>query len=255
MGKLKPEGNLLKQDKPERQLLKPREPEKRSLKQPRKMFQAVVVFWFLLDVVSKQIVLLTMELRQTIPLWEGIFHLTYVRNYGAAFSMMQGQMLIFYLALVLLLVMVTWFWFSEKPNHWMPVVGTALVVAGALGNTLDRAFFGSVVDMFDFRAINFAIFNVADIGITVGSALFIMWLLIPAEKIQWGEVFVAPLRPATQEEMALATAVVSGTAPALEYDYELPASMSLLQRLELRLLAWETDLDYEDELCEEDELH
>jgi len=252
LSKLKPKGNLLKQGKPEKQLLRSRQPSERSLKQPRKMFQAVLIFWLLLDVVSKQIVLFTMELRQTIPLWEGVFHLTYVRNYGAAFSMMQGQMLIFYLALLLLLCMVVWFWFSERPNHWMPVVGTALVVAGALGNTLDRAFYGSVVDMFDFRAINFAIFNVADMGITVGGALFIIWLLIPVEKIQLRKI-LAPLRSATQSEMALATAVVSGVAPELDYDYEFPSSMNLVQRLELRLLEWETDIEYEEELHEVDE--
>ena len=260
MEKLKPKKNLLKQGKSENQLFKSRQLSERLLKQqqpsgwllkqPRQMFQAVVIFWLLLDVVSKQIVLFTMELRQTIALWEGVFHLTYVRNYGAAFSILQGQTLIFYLALLLLLIGVVWFWFSERPNHWMPVVGTALVVAGALGNTLDRVFYGSVVDMFDFRAINFAIFNVADIGITVGTALFIIWLLIPTEKIQISEI-LAPLCPATQEEMTLAAATVRGAASAL--DYEFPPSMSLLQRLEIKLLMWETKLDYEDGLPEENE--
>jgi len=76
-----------------------------------------------------------------------------------------------------MLVMIIWFWWTEKPRHWMPVMGTALVMAGAVGNTVDRIMQGAVVDMFDFRLINFPIFNVADIGITVGTMLFLVWLL------------------------------------------------------------------------------
>ena len=147
------------------------------LKRPGKMFIAVAVFWLLLDFVTKQSVTLLMNLGDTIPVWEGVFHITYLRNSGAAFSMMQGQFWLFYLAMALLLVIIVWFWWSEKPRHWMPVVATAIVLAGAIGNTFDRVTDGAVIDMFDARIINFAVFNVADIGITVGCTIFIVWFL------------------------------------------------------------------------------
>ncbi|MCL2379914.1 MAG: signal peptidase II [Coriobacteriia bacterium] len=156
------------------------------------MFQAVAAFWFLLDVTTKQLILATMELRETIPLWDGIFHITYTRNYGAAFSILQGQLWLFYLAMALLLVMMIWFWKYEKPSHWTVVVATALIVAGALGNTLDRVTTGSVIDMFDFRAINFAIFNVADIGITIGCVMFLVWFVFVSGHIHfWRKADIA----------------------------------------------------------------
>jgi signal peptidase II len=237
-----PKQRLLKQRQPEKRLLRQRQPELRLLKQPRKMFQAVAVFWLLLDAVTKQFVLHTMELRESVPVWEGIFHLTYVRNYGAAFSMLQGQLLVFYIALALMLAIVAWFWLSERPNHWMPVVATALVVAGAFGNTLDRVFYGSVVDMFDFRAINFAIFNVADIGITVGSVLFFIWLCFLSGHIQWSTLFTRSKEgQATETVTAGSTATAGATATIA--DSEAMSHISLLERLELRLQKWEADID------------
>ncbi|MCL2403869.1 MAG: signal peptidase II [Coriobacteriia bacterium] len=208
------------------------------------MFQAIAVFWLLLDFVVKQAVVHFMELRESIPLWEGIFHLTSVRNTGAAFSLMQGQFWMFYIAMVFLALIVVWYWFSERPTHWMPVAGTALLVAGALGNTIDRLVSGAVVDMFDFRAINFAIFNVADIGITVGSVLFAVWLLFLSGQIKQSELF-------TSKRVALpdgATAEIS-TEPALLQDdpaEEIAPKLSLLERLELRLQKWETAIEDEE---------
>jgi len=218
------------------------------LRQPLKMFQAVVVFWLLLDFAVKQTVVFTMELRETIPVWEGIFHLTYVRNYGAAFSLMQGQLWIFYLAMAALIVIVAWFWTTEKPHHWMPVLGTALVIAGALGNTLDRLMAGSVIDMFDFRVINFAIFNVADIGISVGCALFMLWILFVSGHIQWRELFSR--REIIDEEAAVALAATEGSVDAkvgagaaMTLDTQPTPRFSWKERLEMQLQKWEENLD------------
>jgi len=216
------------------------------------MFQAVVVFWLLLDFAVKQTVVYTMELRQTVPLWEGIFHLTYVRNYGAAFSLMQGQLWIFYFAMAALAVIVMWFWATEKPRHWMPVLGTALVVAGALGNTLDRFMAGSVIDMFDFRAINFAIFNVADIGITVGCALFLIWVLFVSGHIQWSGLFSR--KEISEEEAVIALVstegaieVPAGTSAKAGSDVQPLIRISWKERLETQLQMWEKDLDHDSE--------
>ena len=151
------------------------------LNQPRKMFQNALVAWLLLDFAVKQVVVANMEPGQTIALWPGVFHLTYLRNSGAAFSMLQGYYWVFYLAMVFLMGLVVWFWLREKPAQWLPVLGTALVCGGAAGNLIDRLTSGSVVDVFDFRLINFAVFNVADVGITIGCALFLYWFIFQTE--------------------------------------------------------------------------
>ncbi|MCL2870304.1 MAG: signal peptidase II [Coriobacteriia bacterium] len=223
------------------------------LDQPRKMFQAVVVFWLLLDFMTKQVVVQFMDLRESIPLWEGVFHLTSVRNSGAAFSLMEGQFWVFYLAMALLALIVAWYWVSERPRHWMPVLGTALVMAGALGNTADRLATGAVVDMFDFRLINFAIFNVADVGITVGSILFVVWLVFLSEEVKWGEIFgrrkaapneIVPAMAGATDISVVATEKADA-AEAAAIKEALPR-LSLWERLELKLQKWEADIEHEE---------
>ncbi|MCL2680185.1 MAG: signal peptidase II [Coriobacteriia bacterium] len=192
------------------------------------MFQAIAVFWLLLDVTTKQLVTQTMALRDSIALWDGIFHLTYTRNYGAAFSLLQGQLWVFYLAMVVLLIMVACFWLRERPHHWTVVVGSALVVAGALGNTLDRLTAGSVIDMFDFRLINFAVFNVADIGITLGSVLFVLWFVFLSGQMR--------LRLPRQLPAQLASKLTTGLAArwATRADQKKAAAKQTQQQVEAR---------------------
>ncbi len=130
-----------------------------------------------LDRVVKFAVSSGMSPGQSIPVIENIFHITYIRNTGAAFSMLQGQSLIligFPLAvmcvgLVLLVI---------KRKTWHPVLNTAVVMicAGGIGNLIDRLLSGYVVDMFDFRV--FPVFNVADIFVCVGCGLVILYVLV-----------------------------------------------------------------------------
>lgn len=130
-----------------------------------------------LDRVVKFAVSSGMSPGQSIPVIENIFHITYIRNTGAAFSMLQGHSLIligFPLAvmcvgLVLLVI---------KRKTWHPVLNTAVVMicAGGIGNLIDRLLSGYVVDMFDFRV--FPVFNVADIFVCVGCGLVILYVLV-----------------------------------------------------------------------------
>ena len=130
-----------------------------------------------LDRVVKFAVSSGMSPGQSIPVIENIFHITYIRNTGAAFSMLQGHSLIligFPLAvmcvgLVLLVI---------KRKTWHPVLNTAvaMICAGGIGNLIDRLLSGYVVDMFDFRV--FPVFNVADIFVCVGCGLVILYVLV-----------------------------------------------------------------------------
>lgn len=135
----------------------------------------------------------------------------------------------------------------------MPVLGTALVMAGALGNTADRLATGAVVDMFDFRLINFAIFNVADVGITVGSILFVVWLVFLSEEVKWGEIFgrrkaapneIVPAMAGATDISVVATEKADA-AEAAAIKEALPR-LSLWERLELKLQKWEADIEHEE---------
>ena len=117
----------------------------------------------------------------TMPLIQGVFHLTYAENTGAAFSFLQGGRTFFLiitpLALLMLLVAARKGYFPTRMSR----IALAFIVGGTVGNFIDRARMGYVVDLFDFRLINFAIFNVADIALTVGVGLFILHTLLYKE--------------------------------------------------------------------------
>ena len=117
----------------------------------------------------------------TMPLIEGVFHLTYAENTGAAFSLLQGGRTFFLiitpLAMLLLALAARKGYFPNRLSR----IAFAFIVGGTLGNFIDRARQGFVVDMFDFRLINFAIFNVADVALTIGVGLFILHTLLYKE--------------------------------------------------------------------------
>ena len=114
------------------------------------------------------------EVRSWIP---NFVSLTYLQNRGAAFSMLQDQQWLF--TVITLVVMVGAIWYLYKhmeDSHWM-VLGLTLIIAGGLGNFIDRVSQGFVVDMFHLDFINFAIFNVADSYLTVGVIILLIAML------------------------------------------------------------------------------
>lgn len=115
----------------------------------------------------------------TVPLWENAFHLTYVENRGAAFSLFaqfDSRWAFVVLAAVITIAILVVLYkgtMQTAVGRWSLV----LIAAGAVGNAIDRVVHGFVVDFFDFRLIHFAVFNVADIFICIGATLFILYVL------------------------------------------------------------------------------
>lgn len=113
----------------------------------------------------------------SVPLIEGVLHLTYVENRGASFGMMAGQqwLLIWVTALVLLILAVAII--AGKIRDRFPLFTVAVILGGGVGNLIDRVYRGFVVDYVDFQLINFAVFNFADICITVGTVVLVCWII------------------------------------------------------------------------------
>jgi len=122
----------------------------------------------IIDILSKRAIVENLRVEGTsIPIIPNVFHFTYIRNYGAAFSILEGSPWLGWLSLFVSLVLVAVGIFKVFSN-WEQL-GFGLILAGAVGNGIDRLFFGgSVVDFIDLRIINFAIFNWADVSINVG---------------------------------------------------------------------------------------
>jgi signal peptidase II len=146
------------------------------MRMKNRLFWIAAVIGLVLDQVSKFWITRTFELTQTVPLWEGVFHLTYVTNKGAAFSLFseQGEWLR-WLSLIVSLGLAALAIFGPRLPRWEQA-GYGCILAGALGNGIDRFLNGEVVDFFDFRLINFPVFNIADVFINLG----IVCLLIAA---------------------------------------------------------------------------
>lgn len=114
----------------------------------------------------------------TIPLIENVFHLTYVENRGMAFGMLQNQRYFFILTTIAVLATIIVFMIKNRKGNRLLKTGLSFVLGGAAGNLIDRAWLGYVIDLFDFRLINFPVFNVADIFVCVGAFLVVMYFLI-----------------------------------------------------------------------------
>jgi signal peptidase II len=130
-------------------------------------FWLAAIISLVLDTVSKQAISKHLQVMETIPLIPNFFHLTYLRNSGAAFSLFQGHEWLRWLSLIVSLVLVVFGLIKSFTNIWEQL-GFGLILAGAAGNGIDRVFFGSVVDFIDLRFINFAVFNWADVSINLG---------------------------------------------------------------------------------------
>ena len=95
-----------------------------------------------------------------LPLIDGVFYFTYCENRGAAFSMMWGQTwLLVGVTSLICIAGIYLLFFGRRRLPVFPSVCIAMAVGGALGNLYDRALLGYVIDMLDFRLINFAVFN------------------------------------------------------------------------------------------------
>ena len=113
-----------------------------------------------------------------IPLWKGVFELTYVENRGAAFGMLQNQQWLFVAVTLVMLALVGILLFGSKAyRHPLSVGAGVLIIAGGIGNLIDRTVSGYVVDFLYFRLIDFPIFNFADICVTGGAIAGIVYLL------------------------------------------------------------------------------
>lgn len=131
------------------------------------------------DQLSKLWVVRNIGLYQQIEAIPGLFHLTYVRNTGAAFSAMEGMRWLFVLIFLLLTVAIIWEFFKKKMpfttlERWL----IAAIYGGGLGNIIDRIRLGYVVDMIEVDFIRFPVFNVADCFITCGCILLLLHVFL-----------------------------------------------------------------------------
>mgnify|MGYP001094051019 CR=1 FL=1 len=142
----------------------------------------ISVVVLVLDQLTKVYIDRTMKLYQTIPLIDGLFSITYLRNRGAAFSFLADAswrlpffILVSLIAVVVILVAIG----KLRDDQSLAAVSLALILSGAVGNLIDRVRLGEVIDFLDvyWKTHHWPAFNVADSAICVGVALLALDML------------------------------------------------------------------------------
>lgn len=147
-------------------------------------FWAVTALVIAADLITKQLVVSGMELNSTITVIPGVFDLTYIINRGAAWGVLADkQMLLNVFTVIVIAALVFYAVRKHKSIGRLELVSIAMIIGGGIGNLIGRIFDGYVVDFIHLRFVDFFnIFNIADIGITVGCLLLVISVLFYGRK-------------------------------------------------------------------------
>jgi len=138
------------------------------------MIPVIVSAILVLDRLTKFLVTKELNLNSSVPLIKGVFHITLVHNRGAAFGFLKNQLPLFIVTSLIAIILI---WRALKSNKYAKIytIALSLILSGALGNLIDRLFYGYVIDFLDFRV--WPVFNIADSAITVG-AVILGWSIL-----------------------------------------------------------------------------
>lgn len=144
-------------------------------------YYGLAVLVILLDQWTKWMVVKNMEIGDQIAVWDPWFSILSHRNRGAAWGMLQGQMWIFTIVTVVVIVGIIYYFHKEAKGKPLFQVSLMILLGGAIGNFIDRIFRGEVVDFVDTRIpiinYDFPIFNIADSALTIAVIMLIFVLL------------------------------------------------------------------------------
>lgn len=162
--------------------MKPKELLSRLVK-PRSVFEYIIFTLIVagvvgLDQLTKLGATVFLKKLDTVPLIDGVLHLTYVENRGAAFGMLKDAPWVFNTFSVIAIIFLIGFVYLGHSESKLYTVSCLMIAGGGIGNMIDRVSVGFVVDFIDFRLIDFAVFNIADSFVCVGAGLLILALIL-----------------------------------------------------------------------------
>lgn len=130
-----------------------------------------------LDQLSKYLTVQEIALGEVVHVIPDVLSLTYIRNSGAAWSILEDQMIFFYVITVVVVGALIYFLHTEGKKSPIASIGIAFIMGGAIGNFIDRLHLKYVIDMIRLEFINFPIFNVADMALTIGVIILIGYIV------------------------------------------------------------------------------
>ncbi|MBR2246691.1 MAG: signal peptidase II [Bacilli bacterium] len=147
------------------------------MKNKEKVYSVAAIL-LIIDQFVKLLIKTKMKVLTEIKIIPNFFSIYYVKNKGAAFSILNGKTYIFIIVAILLLFLIDRYLKEEKFTK-LSIISLGMIIGGIVGNLIDRLLYHSVIDYLSFNIFgyNFPVFNIADIGITVGCLLYIIELI------------------------------------------------------------------------------
>lgn len=143
-----------------------------------------MILWLILalltvggDQLTKYLVVTNIGGSDTVTAIPGIIDFVYVQNTGAAFSILSNSIELLSVISSIFCIGVVTYMITQRPKHKLLITSLGLLFGGAAGNVIDRIFRGYVVDFIETTFVRFPVFNVADIAITVGAILLVIYFL------------------------------------------------------------------------------
>ncbi|HFI0037944.1 TPA: signal peptidase II [Streptococcus suis] len=140
-------------------------------------FPILAAVLIVLDQLVKAWTVANIELDTVEPFLPGFMSLAYLRNYGAAWSILENQQWFFTIVTIAAVTGLIWYYIKQIQGNIWTLFSLSLMIAGALGNFIDRIRLGYVVDMFHLDFISFPVFNVADICLSVGVGILFIYIM------------------------------------------------------------------------------
>lgn len=136
------------------------------------------------DQISKWFVVKEMEQSESIVVIKNFFSITSHRNKGAAWGILENQMIFFYIITLVVVIGIIYYMQKYAKENALLAMSLGLLLGGALGNFIDRLFRNEVVDFLDFKIINYnyPIFNIADSALFIGVVILIIYVIIDERK-------------------------------------------------------------------------
>lgn len=136
----------------------------------------LVLFVIIIDQWTKWLIVTKMDLHESVPIIDNFFYITSHRNEGAAWGILQGQMIFFYIITVIVVIGLVYLLHKYAHESKFMAVALSLFLAGAIGNFIDRLIRQAVVDFLDVYIFtyNYPIFNIADSALVIGAIMTII---------------------------------------------------------------------------------
>lgn len=151
----------------------------------------IIITIVLFDQITKYLAVKNIVLNGNYKFFNGLLELKYVKNYGAAFGILQGKKWIFIvITIVVICVFMIYLVKYNSETNLLKKTALSFLIGGAIGNFIDRIRLGYVVDFIQIdliKSINFPVFNIADIFIVIGTILLMIITIFPQKFFSNGE--------------------------------------------------------------------